>query len=285
MRCIVAAGVLTDSEIAALSDLLAGHRLRAAKLESLSPPGAGRKAGRCTLRVETHEGRVFKLRRLESAEAAAELAGLRARVGLGFLPPMQRHGALLLEPWIEGETLSPSRAEALAAELGGLLGRLHAARPTDAPARVSTAERRGQALADLARLVSAGLLPAAGAERLRGRLASGDPGSAPAVLVHRDFCPENLVMDPDGGLHLIDNEWLGVDAAGVDLGRSFARWPLSEAGWQSFLAGYAGEAPAPPEAVPFWLIALAARSACVRLSAPAEALALPLARLAELASA
>jgi thiamine kinase-like enzyme len=285
MRCIVPAGVLTDSEIAALSDLLASRRLRAAKLESLSPPGTGRKAGRCTLRVETQEGRVFKLRRMESAGAAAELAGLRARVDLRFLPPMQRSGALLLEPWIDGETLSPSRAEALARELGALMGRLHAARPANAPARVATAGRREQALSDLARLVSAGALPASSAETLRGRIAGGDPGSAPAVLVHRDFCPENLVLDPAGELFLIDNEWLALDAAGVDLGRSFSRWSLPEAPWQTFLSGYAGQAPAAPEALPFWLVAMAARSACLRLAAPAEAIALPLARLRALASA
>ena len=34
---------------------------------------------------------------------------------------------------------------------------------------------------------------------------------------------------------MIDNEWLGVDAAGVDLGRSWSRWPLPDAAWRRFL--------------------------------------------------
>ena len=137
---------MTDPESAQLSDLLASHGLRCAKLESLSPAGRGRKAGRRALRVETLEGRVLKLRLFESAEEAAALAALRARVDVPFLPPIERRGPLLLEPWIEGERLSPAQAEARAEALGSLLGRLHAARPADAPARVSSRERRERAL-------------------------------------------------------------------------------------------------------------------------------------------
>ena len=91
-------------------------------------------------------------------------------------------------------------------------------------------------------------------------------------------------MDAAGKLYLIDNEWLGVDAAGVDLGRSWSRWPLPDAAWQVFLIGYASTAPEPPAALRFWQIAMAARGASLRLEGPAEALALPLARLGELAA-
>jgi len=284
MRCIVPTSVLTDRESAALSDLLASHGLRCAKLESLSPAGSGRKAGRRALRLETLEGRVFKLRLLESAEEAVALATLRARVDVSFLPPIEQRGPLLLEPWIEGERLSPAQAEVRSRALGSLLGRLHASRPADAPASVSCRERRDRALEDLARLSSAGVLPADAGLALQRELARRDPGSAPAVLVHRDFCPENLVTDAAGELHLIDNEWLGVDAAGVDLGRTWSRWPVTDLAWQDFLNGYAGAAPEPPSALRFWQIAMAARGASLRLEGPADALALPLARLRELAS-
>ncbi|HEY7923295.1 MAG TPA: phosphotransferase, partial [Vicinamibacteria bacterium] len=269
---------------AQLSDLLASHGLRCAKLESLSPPGRGRKAGRRTLRVETREGRVHKVRLFESAQAAAALAALRARVDVRCMPPIELRGPLLLEPWIEGERLSPEQAEARADELGRLLGQLHAARPADAPARISSRERRERAEGDLLRLGSDGVIAADAAASLREELARRDPGSAPAVLVHLDFCPENLVVDPAGRLHLIDNEWLCIEAAGVDLGRTWSRWPISDAAWQAFSSGYAGAAPEPPEALRFWLIAMAARSASVRLAGPGEAPLLPLARLRELAS-
>ena len=275
---------MVDPESAQLRSLLASHGLRCAKLESLSPPGSGRKLGRRALRVETHEGRVLKARLFESAEAAAALASLRARIDAPFLPPIELRGPLLLEPWIEGECLSPVQAEARSHELGCLLGRLHAARPADAPARVSTHERRERAEGDLLRLASAGVLSADAGGALRDELARRDPGSAPATLVHRDFCPENLVSDPAGRLHVIDNEWLSVDAAGVDLGRTWSRWPVPEAAWQVFLSGYTSTAPAEPAALRFWLIAMAARGASIRLTRSAEALALPLARLRELAS-
>jgi len=275
---------MSDLESAELSDLLVSQGLRFAKLESLSPAGTGRKAGRRTLRAETLEGRVFKLRLFESAEEAAALATLRARVDVPFLPRIERRGPLLLEPWIEGECLSPAQAETRSHELGCLLGRLHAARPADAPAFVSSQERRERALEDLSRLSSAGALSADAGEALQAELARRNPGGAPAVLVHRDFCPENLVTDAAGKLHLIDNEWLGLDAAGVDLGRSWSRWPVTDLAWQAFLGGYASTAPEPPAALRFWQIAMAARGANLRLGGPAEALALPLARLRELAA-
>jgi hypothetical protein len=275
---------MADLDSAQLSDLLARQGLRAAKLESLSPPGRGRKAGRRTLRLETHEGRVFKLRLFESAQEAAALVALRARVELRFLPPIELRGPLLLEPWIAGERLTPGQAEARAEELGALLGELHAARPADAPGRVSTRERRERAQGDLLRLCADGGLAADDARLLEAELARGDPGSARTALVHLDFCPENLVIDPAGSLHLIDNEWLCLDAAGVDLGRSWSRWPLPDAAWQRFLHGYARTAPEAPAALRFWLIAMAARSASIRLAGPEEGLALPLARLRALAS-
>ena len=56
---------------------------------------------------------------------------------------------------------------------------------------------------------------------------------------------------------------------------------MSEAGWRRFLAGYASAAPALPDALGFWLIVMAARSARIRLDGPADALALPLRRLRE----
>jgi Ser/Thr protein kinase RdoA (MazF antagonist) len=224
------------------------------------------------------------VRLFESAEEAGALAALRARVRLGFLPPIELRGPLLLEPWIEGESLSLAQAEARADELGGLLGRLHAARPADAPARISTRERRERAHADLLQLAAAGVLATDVGAALSDDLASRDPGDARAVLVHFDFCPENLLVDPAGQLHVIDNEWLSVDAAGVDLGRTWSRWPLPEAAWRRFLRGYTSAAPAEPAALRFWLIAMAARGASLRLGRPADDLALPLARLHELAA-
>lgn len=262
-----------------LRTLLADHGLRCAKVEMLSAEGRGRKAGRRALRVETPDGAVLKVRVFPAADEAARLATLRGRIDAPFLPTMTARGPLLVEPWVEGQVLSPRRAEARAAELGALLGSLHAAGPGGAVPRIDSAPRRAQALADLDRLVAGRALTRSLAVRLRERLLADDPGSAPTVIVHRDFCPENLVAGADGALHLIDNEWLGVDAAGVDLGRTRSRWPMAEATWRELLEGYARTAPQPPDALDFWLIAMAARGSVVRLGQPREQLAVPLDRL------
>jgi Ser/Thr protein kinase RdoA (MazF antagonist) len=275
---------MLEAETAQLRDLLASQGVSCERLTSLSLPGRGRKRGRRALRVDTREGRVLKVRLFESAAAAADLAALRASVDAPFLPPIERRGPLLLEPWIEGESLSPEQAEARAGELGALLGRLHAARPAGAREQVSTRDRRERARTDLASLVLADALDEGAAASLEGELLRGDPGRASAALVHFDFCPENLVVDPAGELHVIDNEWLSVDAAGIDLGRTWSRWPVSDAAWQRFQQGYARTAPEAPAALRFWLIAMAARGAGIRLEGPSEGLALPLARLGELAS-
>ena len=275
---------MLEPETAQLRDLLASHGVACATLASLSPPGRGRKRGRRAFRIETLEGRALKVRLFESAEESAGLAALRARVDASFLPPIELRGPLLLEPWIEGERLSPEQAEARAGELGALLGRLHAARPAGALAEVSTRARRAQARNDLEALVVTDVLAADAGDALEAELVRLDPGPAVAALVHFDFCPENLVVDPAGELHLIDNEWLSVDAAGVDLGRTWSRWPVSDAAWQQFLRGYETTAPEAPTALRFWRIAMAARGANIRLEGPAERLALPLARLRELAS-
>jgi aminoglycoside phosphotransferase len=271
-----------ERAVAEVRELLAAHGVACATLEPLAPAGAGRRAGRLSLRAVTRDGRLLKVRCLETADAAARLAELRARVEAPFLPAGTAHGPLLVEPWVEGEPLSAARAERRAEALGALLGRLHAATPPGAPERTSTAERASRARADLAELAAAGALTGSAAERLLGELAGSDPGSAPVVLVHRDYCPENLVEDRDGRLHAVDNEWLGLDAAGVDLGRTWSRWAAPADAWQRFLGGYAATAPHRPEALRFWLIAMAARSAMLRLSS-GSASGLAFLRLRELA--
>jgi Ser/Thr protein kinase RdoA (MazF antagonist) len=297
-----------EPALAEARSLLAEQGLACARIEPLAPPGSGRRAGRWCLRVTTEDGRTWKLRRLESAAEAARLAALRGRVDAPFLPAMTQMAvgaAFLAEPWIEGEPLSPAQAEARAEELGALLGRLHAASPgaaaapgapadaaaADAAARAASAERAERARADLAELARSGRLPGgeAGARRLRELLDAAAPAAVAAarsVLVHRDFCPENIVLDRAGRLHVVDHEWLGLDAAGVDLGRTWSRWDATDDAWQRFLRGYAATAPrardgaagAPP-GLRFWLVAMAARGA--RVNPRRE---LPLRRLRELAA-
>src|SRR5262249_37719541 len=160
------------------------------------------------------------------------------------------HGSVVLEAWVDGEPPTAPEAEARAEEAGALLGRLHARSlgPT-IPAAVSTQKWIDSADSDLAILADSGALGAAAAARLRAELRRRDPRSARTALIPLDFCAENMLIDMRGELRIIDNELLSINPAGLDLGRTFHRWPMPEAAWRGFLRGYRSAAPSQPEAI------------------------------------
>jgi len=241
----------------------------------LSPPDP-RKRGRSTWRVALAEGGSLKARVLESEAAARELVELRAGLEPAFVPALACRGPVLVEQWIEGELLAAGPSAARAAEAGALLGRLHARPVSGAPATVPTDRWRAQAENDLDLVLAAGELEPREARVLRERLARDDPGRAPTALIHRDFCAENMLVDPAGRLHVIDNEWFLVDAVGLDLGRTLHRWPLPPAARDEFLAAYRDSArhdPGPPD---FWILFSVLWSARIRLDQPPARRAEPL---------
>jgi hypothetical protein len=77
-------------------------------------------------------------------------------------------------------------------------------------------------------------------------------------------------------LRVIDNEWFAVAPSGLDLGRTFCRWPMSEGTWRRFLAAYRSAAPADPGPLAFWKIVGALASAHIRLQQDPERLEVPL---------
>jgi aminoglycoside phosphotransferase (APT) family kinase protein len=81
---------------------------------------------------------------------------------------------------------------------------------------------------------------------------------------------------------VIDNELIAIGPPGIDLARSFDRWPMSEAAWARFLAAYRSSAPAEPAALDFWMIVTILVGARVRLQRSPERLAATLARLRRL---
>jgi len=276
---------MEENAVAAVRSALARQGLQCLKIETLSPQGFGKKTGRCTFRIEATNGTLLKARCLESIEEAVRLVEVRSRVSPSFSPVLARHGSVLLEPWIAGDQLSLTLAAARAEEMGSLLGCLHA---TDLGVKqdcISTQERRERAAGQLATLAQSRVLSTDLSENLRAELHRCDPIQAPSVLVHMDYCPENLVVDPGGSLHVIDNEWLRIDAAGADLGRTYSRWLMTDDAWKRFMDGYSKTAPAHPGPLRFWQIVMAAAGAIVRLRKSAEELAEPLTRLRELAGA
>ena len=282
-----------EDVIAEVRSALERQGMQASQLSLLSPQSFGRKSERLSYRIDLDVARSpvqsaggfgrIKARRLESAEEAARLVDLRARVDSSFAPVLAREGCIRLERWIDGVTLTEALAERRAEDVGALLGRLHAASPPVPLPPVSTRDRRERALVQLTQLEAAGAVDGDLGERLRTSLLRHDPQTAPQAIVHMDYCPENLVEDPSGRLHAIDNEWLRYDAPGLDLGRTYSRWPMSADVWRRFLDGYAATSPFAPRALPFWQIVMAAAGAVVRLHKSAAALAVPVARLRELA--
>jgi thiamine kinase-like enzyme len=222
-------------------------------------------------RIALVSGATIKARRLEDEATARALCDLRRELPPAFVPVLARHGRVLLEPWIDGEELhgrSPSEEELAAA--GALLAALHtlttaAGQPVRATATTALwRERSDRALADTVRR---GALDARVQERLGAALARLDPGTTIVGLVHTDFCGENMVVDASGALHVVDNERVSVDALGYDLGRTWARWGLTDPEWALFAAAYAARG-APPEALAalaFWRLVATATAAAVRL--------------------
>jgi hypothetical protein len=69
---------------------------------------------------------------------------------------------------------------------------------------------------------------------------------------------------------VFDNELIRVGPAGLDLGRSLHRWPMSAARRREFLGAYRANAPRDPGPLDFWVLVSVLWSARVRLDQPAE---------------
>lgn len=220
---------------------------------------------RCAYRVEADDGRTLKIRQLTTPDEARRLAELRVGLEEAFPPVLARYDSVLLEAWVEGTPLTEGDSEARAEEAGALLGRLHAQRlDPDVPAVQRTSDWIARAMSDLEILGCAGKLAPAEVAALRAAILQRNPETAHAALVHLDFCAENMLIDAGGRLHVVDNELLRIAPAGLDLGRTFDRWPMSAAARARFRRGYRSSAPAAVGSTGFWKILAVLMGARVR---------------------
>ena len=227
----------------------------AARQATLVSPLGERKGVRFAYRVDLEDGRTVKARHFGDETAARRVVELHRGLDAAFARLLDGDGPVLLEEWIDGVPLDDREAEARAGEAGAILGRLHATPlgPEVIPT-AGTGGWRAGAESDLALLADAGMLLAGEVAALRAELHGRDPGVARAVLIHRDFCAENMLLDRHGRLRIIDNEQLDVAPAAYDLGRTFHRWPMADAAWARFLRAYREAAPSQPTALGFWRI-------------------------------
>lgn len=261
-----------------IEDALAHLGVRQSRLMPISDP---KKGTRFTFRVEQEGGPVIKVRLLESADAVRRLLELRTGLEESFAPAIGYYDRVLIEAWIDGEPLP--HPDARVEEAGHLLGKLHAREVAATPAKVSTGQWRDRALANLEHFGASGTLDAAHIASLDTALRRHDPGTARMVLVHGDFCDENMIVDARQRLCVIDNEAFAIDAAGMDLGRTFSRWPMSESAWERFVCAYEIAADVEIGPLGFWQIALALWGLRIRFHFGRDP-SLPLARLRRLAA-
>jgi hypothetical protein len=244
---------------------------------------------RVAYRLELDDGRVVKARRCADEARAHDVWVISRHVAVpGFARVHARDGLVLFEEWIEGTPLprTGGTAEHVVAA-ATILSRLHGVARIGEVARSMTAiERLERARLDLTLLAERGLLPREPLRTLQAALRRLDPGVTPTGIIHRDFCAENMVREPDGRLCMVDNEGLAVGPLAYDLGRVWFRWPMPAAAWGLFLETYATRRAEvlPDSGLMVWKIAATARSAALRLASDPGGLGEPLGRLCELSA-
>lgn len=199
---------------------------------------------RRTYRLWCSDGRTLKGRNFPSAARAEVAWRIHEQFGSPVLAKaIARRGEAMLEEWVEGSVLAGGPiAPALICQAGRLLGALHACpvpgigdiahEPLDVEGWLRKTEDNLSALEDQ------GVLSAAGVARLLDLAHARRREAATIGVVHRDLCPENLVLRSDGQLVSVDNGSLTIGSIAEDLARLRYRWPMSAGELDAFCAGY-----------------------------------------------
>lgn len=276
---------MTDSLDPDLEELLAGMGFRVVDRTALR--GSGYDGYRPTAwRVRTADGRSVKARLFGNHQRAASVEEVLGCVRHAAFPrTFGRRERALLSEWIPG-TSCAGRSFSLdeIREVGGILGFLHAAPVPESSRwgrRLDVAGWQERWALDLERLCAAGCLTASERDAADALARANVPDACTTALVHRDFCPENLVARDTGGFASVDNETLGIDTREFDLGRVWYRWPMSPAEREAFLDGYEQHSAASSFRAhqSFWLLVAAADAAVFRLTKSPEAARVPVAVL------
>jgi len=252
-----------------LEALAGAHGAPLLRYEVVSRHRATRET-RETFRLDFADGSVLKGRRVRSAASAARIEAIVSRLDPARFPRVvARRGTALLEEWIPGEALDrltpePAHVRWAAETLAGV-HRLEPLRPRGRhwlEARITLLERH------LGALAAGGAVPEADARRLLDAARAHAPRKVDFALIHRDVCPENIVVDPGGRLYCVDNATARGGAPDEDLARTCYRWPLDARMRDVLLDAY--RAHRDPEGFvrhrKFWMIAALAHASWIRHS-------------------
>ena len=229
-------------------------------------PDAVRNAGRSGLRRARRPRRV-------SAFPRVRTSGRRAPRGMGGRHASDRRG---------DSRRSPARGR----DIARADPRRRGSRRSGGRKRREYKRRRTDTEAHLKRLTDDCALDLDVVDVLVAALRRLDPGRARIGLVHLDFAFHNFVIDPAGGLRLVDNEAMTVDAFDYDLARSWYRNAVAPETWAQFENEYrsAGGAGARDESAGFWRIAAVVEGAVTRLDVDPDRADMPLDRLRAMAA-
>jgi Ser/Thr protein kinase RdoA (MazF antagonist) len=222
-----------------LETLVRGLPAPLVRCEPVSRHGAVRET-RETFRLDLADGSTLKGRRLRSAAAARRVEAFARMLDPSrFTRIVAREGAALLEEWIPGEALDCRPGDpAHLAWAGETLGLVHLTPPPRRRKGFWLRARCALLSRHLLRLADRRALPREDALRLRDLALADAPAEADLGLVHRDLCPENIVIDARGRLRCVDNVTARVGAPDEDLARTCYRWPLEGAARDRFLDAY-----------------------------------------------
>jgi Ser/Thr protein kinase RdoA (MazF antagonist) len=260
--------------------LAALARNRFAPIVALEPVTGGS----CpAIRLTLADGTMLKAKQLPDAADALRVERLLQQIALLAFPVVRaRHDAVIVTDWVPGRTLDTIVVDRdLLHRCGALHAAMHTRRvePSPSPWQSPLARVRVQAsLETLARAALISRTEVTDAMRIAERDA---PAACAAGLVHGDINAENVVRDDAGSLAVVDNDTISIGSLAYDLARTWYRWPLSDAQWEAYLAGYEATRPADDleSHFPFWCIAVLARGAAFRLQAKRPQIEVPIARL------
>jgi thiamine kinase-like enzyme len=224
--------------------------------QEIGPRGAF--GGRRAIQAVLKDGSQVKARWLPDEDRADAWHALREKIGRrSFLSDcLHRQGRMVVEEWVEGETLPMTNPEEdilkLAAEA---LAEIHCLE-IGVPSISATCSEILEADSRIRSLVEREAISLSLAARLRELLRSEPPVEKRHGLTHLDFCGENLVRHPTRGIVSIDHEWMCAGSLEFDLARAICRWELKGAEAGVFVTAYkkAG-GPACTKAMPWWLLA------------------------------
>jgi hypothetical protein len=247
-------------------------------------PIEGRRRG--CYRLQLANGRTLKYRRMPSAERAETVERLIALIAAPQIPRvLGRHGAGLLFEYVRARPVGRrDLTPKLLSEAASLQAHIHAIDvagllPTIAPQAV---DRRTAGLrSSIERLVSQDALTLREGEGLWELALSHAPAVLRSDVTHNDFCSRNMLLTPEGGLVIIDNETIGVGPYEFDLARTWYLWPMKPPERAAYLEAYARhhDPSAFATRALFWLIDAMARSALFRLRGQSPTAAVPLRKL------